>query len=155
MTRPTGTSQPLQMARWSNLFVMGHGVTSRAMQKMGPIINVLGTGLNSRLPFPSLVYMSYSLGSENPHHFTHGNFTQIFCHHQVHHAINIGQFVACQSINRDRAVYSCGLHLGTSLSNILGIGIEPMHLITIIRPQREGALPIFTSQMHNETTFNV
>ena len=100
MASPARTADPLQVLRRPDDRIVGHGVVSRVVQVMGPVVDAVPPRLDRLLPADQ----RGTFGDEHAHDLGHRNVAEILGHDQVDQVVHVGQAFAVKGINGNFAV---------------------------------------------------
>ena len=132
---PPWASDPLQMARWSDDRIVGHGITACIMHVMGPFVHLFGTRLDRFCPYITLLDVSGAVGHQNAQNLVHRDIHLLLRHDKVDKVVGVRQAVTSELFDRYLAVKLERLDMLTGLLDVLCIGVQAVDQVTVICAQ--------------------
>ena len=85
----SGAGDPLVMARRTDHRIPSYRVARLVVKVMRPLVDRGGARLDDLLPASISLDIGYAVGSQNPHHFAHGDIAAILDDHEVDQILGI------------------------------------------------------------------
>ena len=152
--RPSRAADPLHVARWADLGVVGHRIAAGVMQVMGPVVDVAWTRFLVTRPSGSRAGHQDALGGENPEHLGARDPLGVVDDQQVCQSINKWQFTAGQS--------TCGhMPIDTAVEQVFsggidsgGIAVQSVYLVSRVDSQSTGEFAFPAAKVYHQSALN-
>ena len=142
------------MARRADDAVMGHGVVVGAVKMLRPFVDAGGPWFDCLGPCFALLDASHAQRCQHAHDLRHGNLASVLDDNQIHQIVHIGQALAVEQVDRNRAVQARRLDGGPRLFDVGRRGVQTLNDNVVARSQRGGQLAGPAAQMDDEAALD-
>ena len=145
MTRPDRVGRPLHPPGRADPPIVGHRVAVRAVQPMGPLVDLRRARLDRLDPF----HIRHAAGAQHAHHLGHGHRAELLGDQQVDQIIRVRQAPARQWRDRHRPVQAQRRDVSTRPFDVVGQAVDD---VPLVGPKRRRQATVSAPQMHDQPT---
>ncbi len=153
-SKPQRRRNPLETSRRSDNRVVGNCVVACVMQKVSPLVNIVGPWFDDFFQSASAPSAGYSSRGKDTHYLVPSDIACFLYNDKVYKIICVRQHQTWILFNGDRPIYAFFFNIASRLGDLGRVCFEPVNRITVIYAKGSRQLSITTTQMNDDAAFN-
>jgi len=152
--QPQGGREPLEPAGRADEPVAGDGVVGCVVEEMGPLVDIVGPGLDHLLPAALTANTGDPARGQHPHNLVHRHLAGLFDDNQVDEVLSIGQGRPGMEFCRDGAINPLCPDVVSGLPDLFGVGVEAVDGVSVVGAQCRREPAFAAAQVHNDSSLD-